>query len=73
MAQQLRTALAILRRKQVEIETGLSKSTIYARYRAGTFPAPIQLGPRSVGWRLVDIEDFLKNPAGYRAPEAAEA
>ncbi|MGY6154118.1 helix-turn-helix transcriptional regulator [Paraburkholderia graminis] len=67
MAEQIRTALAILRRKQVEAETGLSKSTIYARYRAGTFPAPVQLGLRSVGWRVRDIESFLKDPAGYRA------
>ncbi|KHK58138.1 AlpA family transcriptional regulator [Burkholderia sp. A9] len=71
MASQVRTALAILRRKQVEAETGLSKSTIYARTRAGTFPAPVQLGPRSVGWRAGDIDAFLADPANYRAPEAA--
>jgi len=71
MAQQLRTALAILRRKQVEAETGLSKSTIYARIKAGTFPAPIQIGPRAVGFRAGDIDAFLADPANYRAPEAA--
>jgi prophage regulatory protein len=70
MAEQLRSALAILRRRQVELETGLSRSTIYQRIREGTFPAPIQLGPqggRSVGWRAGDIERFLIDPAGYRA------
>jgi len=67
MAQQTRTSLAILRRKQVELETGLSRSTIYSRCRAGTFPAPIQLGPRCVGWRVGDIEAFLADPANYRA------
>lgn len=63
-----RTSLAILRRKQVERETGLSRSSIYRRIHAGTFPAPVQLGPRSVGWRIADIERFLSDPMAYRAP-----
>src|SRR5258705_10359808 len=41
---------SILRRKQVQNRTGLSRSTIYERVRAGTFPRPISLGPRTVGW-----------------------
>ncbi|MFJ1253824.1 helix-turn-helix transcriptional regulator [Cupriavidus sp. CuC1] len=71
MTEQLRAALAILRRAQVESETGLSRSTIYARIKNKTFPAPIQLGPRAVGWRRGQIDDFLANPAGYRASEVA--
>lgn len=70
MAQQLRTTLAILRCKQVELETGLSKSTIYARIRAKTFPAPIPIGLRCVGWRVGDIDAFLANPAGYQVEAA---
>ena len=66
MAEQIRSALTILRRKQVEAATGLSRSTIYARIRAKTFPHAIALGPRSVGWRAGDIESFLANPASYR-------
>jgi prophage regulatory protein len=69
--QHLRTALAILRLKQVEVETGISRSSIYRGVRAGTFPSPISLGARSVGWRRGDIDAWLANPAGYRAPEAA--
>ena len=65
-----RTALAILRRKQVERETGLSRSTIYRRIQAGTFPAQVQLGMRSVGWRVADIDRFLADPMGYRTSEA---
>jgi len=53
--------LSILRRKEVEAYTGLSRSTIYDRVRAGTFPAPIQLGPQSVGWIETEIEEFLRN------------
>lgn len=58
----------ILRRRQVEARTGLSRSTIYRRMRAGTFPLAIPLGGRLVGWRAADIEQFLGNPARYRAP-----
>lgn len=70
MAAQIQAALVILRRKQVEQETGLSRSTIYLRIKLKTFPPPVQLGPRAVGWRRGDIDAFLANPAGYRAKAA---
>jgi prophage regulatory protein len=66
MSAQLRAAGAILRRTQVEVEVGLKRSTIYQRMQEGTFPRPIRLGERAVGWRASDIERFLENPAGYR-------
>ena len=68
MTVQLRGTGAILRRGQVEREVGLKRSTIYQRMQEGTFPRPIRLGERAVGWRASDIELFLENPAGYRAP-----
>ena len=49
----------ILRRKQVEARTGLSRSTIYARINAGTFPAPVSLGPRAVGWIEGDVQRWI--------------
>jgi prophage regulatory protein len=58
-------AFAILRRKQVEAATGLSRSTIYQRIKDKTFPPAIQLGPRAVGWRVGDIDAWLDDPAGY--------
>jgi prophage regulatory protein len=30
--------------------TGLSRTTIYEKVKAGTFPAPIPIGPRAVAW-----------------------
>ncbi|KIP14211.1 AlpA family transcriptional regulator [Burkholderia ubonensis] len=66
MVTQLQATLTILRRKQVEAATGLSRSTIYSRIKAGTFPPAVQLGPRSVGWRLSSIEQFLADPANYK-------
>jgi prophage regulatory protein len=61
-------ARRILRRQQVEERTGLSRSTINRRMRAGTFPPAIPLGGRLVGWRAADVGQFLENPARYRAP-----
>ncbi|MFL9989332.1 helix-turn-helix transcriptional regulator [Paraburkholderia sediminicola] len=67
MSDRLRGTGAILRRGQVEHEVGLKRSTIYQRIQNGTFPRPIRLGVRAVGWRASDIERFLDDPAGYRA------
>lgn len=50
----------ILRRKQVEARTGLSRSTIYLRIQDGTFPRPINLGARAVGWLENEIESWLE-------------
>jgi prophage regulatory protein len=59
MAQQVQTALTILRRKQVEARTGLSRSTIYLRVSEGTFPKPVSLGARAVGWIEAEISEWL--------------
>ncbi|WP_438820013.1 helix-turn-helix transcriptional regulator [Burkholderia lata] len=48
----------------------MKRSTIYQRIQDGTFPRPIRLGERAVGWRASDIEQFLEDPAGYRASDA---
>ncbi len=59
MANGLRTPLTILRRKQVEARTGLSRSSIYLRVSEGTFPKPISLGSRAVGWVETELNDWL--------------
>ena len=51
--------LSILRRREVQARTGLSRSTIYHRVSQGTFPKPVQLGSRAVGWIESEIEDWL--------------
>lgn len=52
-------AYAILRLPAVRTRTGLSRSSIYMRVKQGVFPAPIQLGPRAVGWVEAEIEAWL--------------
>lgn len=49
------------RRPSVERQTGLSRSTIYAMMAEGTFPRPIRLGKRAVGWRDSDIAAWLES------------
>jgi prophage regulatory protein len=50
----------ILRRAQVEETTGLPPSTIYDKISKGTFPRPIKLGKRSVGWIEAEIVAWQK-------------
>ena len=53
------TRLTILRRKQVEARTGLSRSTIYERIKTGAFPAPVSIGAKAVGWIESEIDSWL--------------
>jgi prophage regulatory protein len=50
----------ILRRPQVERVTGLKRSSIYAQMADGTFPRPIKLGQKSVGWIETEIAEWQK-------------
>lgn len=68
MAAQIQTALTIIRRKQVEARTGLSRSSIYARLRHNpkrpgdydpTFPKPVSVGAKAVGWVEAEVEAWL--------------
>jgi len=61
MFKEIQTTLIILRRKQVEARTGLSRSTIYARIAEGSFPRPIDLGGgRAVGWIEAEINAWVQ-------------
>ena len=50
----------IIRREEVSQLTGLARATIYKKVADGSFPPPIRLGTRSVGWRLSDIVGWLQ-------------
>ena len=49
----------ILRLSAAKDRTGLSRSTIYAMMKNGTFPKNILLGARSVGWLEADIQAWI--------------
>ncbi len=38
----------------------VSKSTLWAKVRAGEFPAPIKLSARAVAWRRSEVEEFCR-------------
>ena len=49
----------MLRFPTVKARTGLSRSTIYLRISRGTFPAPVSLGCRAVGWIEAEVNAWL--------------
>ena len=62
----------MLRFPEVIERTGLSRTTIWRRVRAKTFPAPIQLGANSIGWpESVIIEWVESRPVVAYATDAA--
>jgi prophage regulatory protein len=50
----------ILRLPAVKASVGLSRSTIYLRIAEGTFPKPVSLGGRAVGWLQAEIDAWMK-------------
>lgn len=51
----------IMKRPEVEAITGFSRSSIYAGIENGTFPKPIKLSERSVGWLEHEVQAWLKS------------
>jgi prophage regulatory protein len=60
VAEKPQDSITILRRKQVQARIGLSRSTIYLRVAEGTFPKPVSLGARAVGWLESDVDAWLR-------------
>jgi len=57
--EQLRFAL--LRRKQVEIQVGLSRSAIYKLMAIGLFPKPIKITNKAVAWQQSAINAWIES------------
>jgi prophage regulatory protein len=57
MVQHVPAVFTILRRRQVEAETGYSRSTIYLRMSEGLWPRPVRLGPRCVRWPASEVAE----------------
>jgi prophage regulatory protein len=49
-----------LRLPEVKASVGLSRSTIYLRIEDGSFPKPVSLGARAVGWLESEIENWVR-------------
>jgi prophage regulatory protein len=77
MAQQVPAAFdrqnRIIRRPEVEKRVALSRSALYRRIAAGSFPKPVNLcGGRAVGWLESEIEAFIAQCIAQRDKRAAK-
>ncbi|MGU1716076.1 helix-turn-helix transcriptional regulator [Pseudomonas aeruginosa] len=58
--------MRILRLRQVQERTGLSRSTIYDRININsprydqTFPRPVKIGLSAVGWLEESVNDWIR-------------
>ncbi|ELA7315795.1 helix-turn-helix transcriptional regulator [Vibrio alginolyticus] len=50
-----------IRANELSETLGISLSTLWRYRKSGVIPAPIALGPRVVGWRTSDIQNWLNN------------
>lgn len=57
----------ILRIRTVLDRTGLTRSTLYRKMEAGTFPRQVVISTRCVGWREAAVGEWLTNPYFYKA------
>jgi prophage regulatory protein len=51
----------MLRLRQVKEMIALSKTAIYYRIAQGTFPKPVNLGGKSVGWLESEVNTWIES------------
>jgi prophage regulatory protein len=61
MPEKTSPTMSVLRRPEVQSRTGLSRSSIYKMVKDCTFPKPVSLGTRAIGWRDRDIDQWLED------------
>ena len=62
----------VIRIAQVLGMTGLSRGTLYRFVGENSFPQPLQLGPRLLGWFEDEVEAWLEaRPRGLHSAEDA--
>ena len=59
-------AHTILRLPAVKARTGLSRTAIHIRVTNGTFPKPVKLGIRAIGWLESDIDAWINSRVSAR-------
>lgn len=64
-------ASRLLRRRQVQDLTGLSRSTLYMMIADHRFPPPVKLSKRAVAWHATEVEAWIASRPSARAPEEA--
>lgn len=59
MEKSIAQSLTILRCKDVQQCTGLPRSTIYKLIKKKSFPAPVRLTQRAVGWQKTSVDEWI--------------
>lgn len=67
----------LIRRKEVQVKTGLGASSIYAMMKQGKFPKAISISERRVAWVEADVNQWISeriasNKATSAMQEAAQ-
>ena len=50
----------LLRQPEVCARTGLSRTVIFRKRRAGVFPAPVRISDNVIGWHESDIDAWIR-------------
>lgn len=58
---------------QVSRRTGLSRSEIYRRVRAGHFPQPVRIGVRALAWSSSEVDGWIETIVQKRDAADAES
>jgi len=58
--------VVFLKRPEIEKRTGLKRSTIYEKIKAGTFPKPVKLGARAVAGPEAEINAWMEERIALR-------
>jgi len=58
--------LEIVRKREVCEMLGVSPATLWRWTRRQDFPAPVKLGPNTVGWLVSEINDWVVARAAER-------
>lgn len=58
--------MKLLKLKDVIAITSLSKASVYRQVNAGTFPAPIRIGPRAIAWVVAEIDLWIEEKRNLR-------
>jgi predicted DNA-binding transcriptional regulator AlpA len=53
-----------LRQPQVLVFVPISRSTLWRRIQAGTFPGPVKLSARVTAWRAEDVRRWIADQGG---------
>lgn len=58
--------MQILRKPAVSEKVGLSSVHVMRLVRDGKFPAPVRLGPASIGWLSSEVDEWIQRRVDQR-------